>query len=90
MKRILSLLAVLFALSAYAEHEYIPYVEEGKVWVSFEVSSSSYKQVGIGELTEINNKLYHKLYISILDAITNEITYTGLHGYIREELHYIM
>ena len=85
MKRILSLLAVLFALSAYAEHEYIPYVEEGKVWVSFEVSSSSYKQVGIGELTEINNKLYHKLYISILDAITNEITYTGLHGYIREE-----
>ena len=85
MKRILSLLAVLFALSAYAEHEYIPYVEEGKVWASFEVSSSSYKQVGIGELTEINNKLYHKLYISILDAITNEITYTGLHGYIREE-----
>ncbi|MBR3950710.1 MAG: hypothetical protein IKJ79_02195, partial [Bacteroidaceae bacterium] len=85
MKRILSLLAVLFALSAYAEHEYIPYVEEGKVWVSFEVSSSSYKQVGIGELTEINNKLYHKLYISILDAITNEITYAGLHGYIREE-----
>ena len=85
MKRILSLLAVLLALSAYAEHEYIPYVEEGKVWVSFEVSSSSYKQVGIGELTEINNKLYHKLYISILDAITNEITYAGLHGYIREE-----
>ena len=85
MKRILSLLSVLLALSAYAEHEYIPYVEEGKVWVSFEVSSSSYKQVGIGELTEINNKLYHKLYISILDAITNEITYTGLHGYIREE-----
>ena len=85
MKRILSLLSILLALSAYAEHEYIPYVEEGKVWVSFEVSSSSYKQVGIGELTEINNKLYHKLYISILDAITNEITYAGLHGYIREE-----
>ena len=85
MKRILSLLSILLALSAYAEHEYIPYVEEGKVWVSFDVSSSSYKQVGIGELTEINNKLYHKLYISILDAITNEITYAGLHGYIREE-----
>ncbi len=85
MKRILSLLSVLLALSAYAEHEYIPFVENGKVWVSFDVSSSSYKQVGIGELTEINNKLYHKLYLSILDAITNEITYTGLHGYIREE-----
>ena len=61
MKRILLILATLLALSAYAEHEYIPYVEEGKVWVSFEVSNSSYKQLGIGEPTEINNKLYHKL-----------------------------
>ena len=85
MKRILLILATLLALSAYAEHEYIPYVEEGKVWVSFEVSNSSYKQLGIGEPTEINNKLYHKLYISSLNAITNEITYTRLHGYIREE-----
>ena len=85
MKRILLILATLLALSAYAEHEYIPYVEEGKVWVSFEASGSTYKQVGIGEPTEINNTLYNKLYISTLDAKTNEITYTGLYGYIREE-----
>ena len=85
MKRILLILATLLALSAYAEHEYIPYVEEGKVWVSFEASGSIYKQVGIGEPTEINNTLYNKLYISTLDAKTNEITYTGLYGYIREE-----
>ena len=85
MKRILLILATLLALSAYAEHEYIPYVEEGKVWVSFEASGSCYKQVGIGETTEINNTLYNKLYISTLDAKTNEITYTGLYGYIREE-----
>ena len=85
MKRILAILAILFTLSAYAEHEYIPYVEEGKVWVSFETSGSCYKQVGIGEPTEINNTLYNKLYISTLDAITKEITYTGLYGYIREE-----
>ena len=85
MKRILLILATLLALSAYAEHEYIPYVEEGKVWVSFEASGSCYKQIGIGEPTEINNTLYNKLYISTLDAKTNEITYTGLYGYIREE-----
>ena len=85
MKRILLILATLLALSAYAEHEYIPYVEEGKVWVSFEASGSTYKQVGIGEPTEINNTLYNKLYISTLDAKTNEIIYTGLYGYIREE-----
>ena len=85
MKRILLILATLLALSAYAEHEYIPYVEEGKVWVSFEASGSTYKQVGIGEPTEINNTLYNKLYISTLDAKTNEITYTRLYGYIREE-----
>ena len=70
---------------SYPEHEYIPYVEEGKVWVSFEASGSIYKQVAIGEPTEINNTLYNKLYISTLDARTNEITYTGLYGYIREE-----
>ena len=85
MKRILLILATLLALSAYAEHEYIPYVEEGKVWVSFEASGSTYKQGGIGEPTEINNTLYNKLYISTLDAKTNEITYTALYGYIREE-----
>ena len=85
MIRILLILATLLALSAYAEHEYIPYVEEGKVWVSFEASGSCYKQIGIGEPTEINNTLYNKLYISTLDAKTNEITYTGLYGYIREE-----
>ena len=73
MKRILLILATLLALSAYAEHEYIPYVEEGKVWVSFEASGSIYKQVGIGEPTEINNTLYNKLYISTLDAKTNEV-----------------
>ena len=50
MKRIILILATLLALSAYAEHEYIPYVEEGKVWVSFEASGSAINKLVLVKL----------------------------------------
>ena len=87
MKRILSILVTLLALSAYAEHEYIPFVENGKVWVDYDYQGN-YKQVGINDTTVINQKKYHKLYKEEFCAWGGTQTPTSdsqLHGYIREE-----
>ena len=87
MKRILSILVFLSALSVYAEHEYIPYVEEGKVWVDKD-HQGNHIQVGISETITINQKEYYKLYKQGFSDYGGNQTPTGdsqLHGYIREE-----
>ena len=84
MKRILLTLSVLLsALSIYAEHEYIPFVEDGKAWVSNNVTTLY--QTSINGKTEINGIEYHKLYLSQIHTPTGEVIEDKLHGYIREE-----
>ncbi|MBP3350621.1 MAG: T9SS type A sorting domain-containing protein [Bacteroidaceae bacterium] len=87
MKRILFLLSVLLALSAYAEHEYIPFVEDGKVWVDYNYQGK-HNQLGINGTTTIDQKEYYKLYIESFSEYGGTQTPTDhsqLHGYIREE-----
>ena len=87
MKRILSLLSVLLALSAYAEHEYIPFVEDGKVWVEYNYQGK-HNQLGINGTITIDQKEYYKLYIESFSEYGGTQTPTDhsqLHGYIREE-----
>ena len=84
MKRILLTLSVLLsALSIYAEHEYIPYVEDGKVWVMNNVTTLY--QTSINGTTEIDGIEYHKLYLSQIYTPTGEVSEDKLHGYIRED-----
>ncbi|MBR5003653.1 MAG: T9SS type A sorting domain-containing protein, partial [Bacteroidaceae bacterium] len=72
---------------SYPEHEYIPFIENGKVWVDYDYQGN-YKQVGINDTIVINQKKYHKLYKEEFCAWGGTQTPTRdsqLHGYIREE-----
>jgi hypothetical protein len=57
MKRILSILVTLLALSAYAEHEYIPFLQEGNAWVQ-ESIENDYGRDMITDTVTIDGKEY--------------------------------
>ena len=62
MKRILSLLVILLALSAYAENEYIPCLQEGNAWVFENTPPGELVQRHIGGTKVIDGVEYHVLY----------------------------
>ena len=89
MKRIILLTIFLLSiLSVYATHEYIPYVQEGKVWVECDNQKNNW-QVGIdGNVVMIDGVEYHTLQVESFNYWNNIVsskTGSKLHGYIREE-----
>ena len=88
MKRVIILaIVILSAMSLRAEHEYIPFVEEGKVWVEYDYQANYY-QMGISGTTIIDDKEYHNLYMESFNwwgGQVNSTTASVSWGYIREE-----
>ena len=85
MKRILSILVTLLALSAYAEHEYIPCLQEGNAWVFENTPPGLLVQRHIGSTKVIDGVEYHVLYKTTFYPQSWSAGEPIEAGYMREE-----
>lgn len=85
MKRIVLTMILFSALSAFAEHEYIPYVQEGNAWVFLNSVQMGAFQYSIGEKQEIDGKQYHLIYETFYYGMTGLHQSPKEYGYIYEE-----
>ena len=72
MKHITLAIALLFiALPLYAEHEYIPYVQDGNEWVMLDIIEGGYRQYRLGEIENIEGIDYHKIYTVFYSGVNH-------------------
>jgi hypothetical protein len=83
MKRILSILVTLLALSAYAEHEYIPLISPSNEWVEY--GYKHYMQYTVGEMVELYGKNYYTINETELSLPDQVISHSKHKSYYREE-----
>ena len=84
MKRILSILVTLLALSAYAEHVYIPFLQSGNAWVINGIGGV-YSRYMIADTTVINEKEYSVLTERWVYINENKLEDVNYKTYLREE-----
>ena len=82
-KTILSIILLLSGMiPLHAEHDYIPYVREGNVWVIRQWDC--YRQYSIGESELIDGVEYHKMYETFYDMTKNQVNSPTEYDYIWE------
>ena len=85
MKHITLAMALLFiAPPLYAEHEYIPYVQDGNEWVMLDIIEGGYRQYRLGEIENIEGIDYHKIYTVFYSGVNSTFSEPSHWGYVRE------
>ncbi len=76
MRRVFTLFVLLTTLSVVAEHDYIPYLAEGKEWVEFGVGVGvGYTMYTIQDTVEIDEQQYCRMSVSYLHESATEYRY---------------